>query len=76
MGALLAGALVIIPATTGRRLANDLSHFLFASCLLSLAATGLGFLVTAVAVPRFSPGPVVVIISALMFALSFVKKTA
>jgi len=76
MGALLAGALVIIPATTGRRLANNLSHFLFASCLVSVAATGLGFLVTAVALPHFNPGPIVVIISALMFALSLLKKTA
>ena len=76
MGALLAGALVIIPATTGRRLASNVSHFLFASCLVSVAATGLGFLITAVALPRFSPGPIVVIISALLFALSLLKKTA
>jgi len=76
MGALLAGALVIIPATTGRRLASNVSHFLFASCLVSVVATGLGFLITAVALPRFSPGPIVVIISALLFALSLLKKTA
>ena len=53
----------------------NLSHFLFASCLVSVAATGLGFLVTAVALPHFNPGPIVVIISALMFALSLLKKT-
>jgi len=75
MGALLAGALVIIPATTGRRLASNVSHFLFASCLVSVAATSLGFLITAVALPRFSPGPIVVIISTLFFALSLLKKT-
>jgi ABC-type Mn2+/Zn2+ transport system permease subunit len=76
MGALLAGALVIIPATTGRRLASNVSGFFLASCLVSVLATGLGFLITAVALPRFSPGPIVVIISALMFALSLLKKTA
>ena len=75
MGALLAGALVIIPATTGRRLASNVSHFLFASCLVSVAATGLGFVITAVVLPQFSPGPIVVIISALLFALSLLKKT-
>jgi zinc transport system permease protein len=76
MGALLAGALVIIPATTGRRLASNVSHFLLASCLVSVAATGLGFLITAVALPRSSPGPIVVIISAFLFVLSLFKKTA
>lgn len=76
MGALLAGALVIIPATTGRRLANNVAHFLAASCLVSVAATGLGILATTIALPRFGPGPIVVIISALFFALSLLKKTA
>jgi ABC-type Mn2+/Zn2+ transport system permease subunit len=76
MGALLAGALVIIPATTGRRLANDVGHFLLISCLVSVAATALGLLITGVALPRFSPGPVVVIISALFFGLSLLKKPA
>jgi ABC-type Mn2+/Zn2+ transport system permease subunit len=75
MGALLAGALVIIPATTGRRLANDVAGFLVSSCLVSVAATGLGFLITAVALPRFSPGPIVVIISATLFAVSLLRKT-
>jgi len=75
MGALLAGALVIIPATTGRRLASNVSHFLLASCLVSVAATGLGFLITTVALPRVSPGPIVAIIAAVFFALSLFKKT-
>jgi len=45
MGALLAGALIIIPAATGRRLANSIGLFLLASSLVSLLAVGLGFLV-------------------------------
>jgi zinc transport system permease protein len=76
MGALLAGALVIIPAITGRRLASNVTLFLVSSCVVSVAATALGFLVTALALPRFSPGPIVVIISALFFALSLLKKMA
>jgi ABC-type Mn2+/Zn2+ transport system permease subunit len=76
MGALLAGALIIVPATTGRRLASNVSHFLLGSCLASVAAVGSGFLITAFLLPRFSLGPVVVIISALFFALSLLKKAA
>ena len=76
MGALLAGALVIIPATTGRRLANDVGHFLVSSCLVSVAATALGLLISGVALPQLRPGPIVVIISALFFALSLLKRAA
>jgi zinc transport system permease protein len=76
MGALLAGALVIIPATTARRLANNVANFLVVSCLVSVAATGIGILTAAFVLPRFSPGPIVVIISALFFALSLLKRTA
>ncbi len=74
LGALLAGALIIIPATTGRRLTSDLSHFLLASCLASVVAVGSGFAVTHYLLPRFSPGPVIVIISAAMFILSLLKR--
>lgn len=75
MGALLAGALVIIPATTGRRLTSDLGHFLMFSCVVSVVATGSGLLLTTVLLPpRTSPGPIVVIISALLFALSLFRK--
>jgi ABC-type Mn2+/Zn2+ transport system permease subunit len=75
MGALLAGALIIIPATTGRRLASNVNHFLVSSCVTSLAAVGIGLLITAFVLPRFSPGPIVVTIAALFFALSILKKT-
>ncbi len=74
MGALLAGALVIIPATTGRRLAGDVSHFLVTSCVVSVAATALGLFVASTVLPRVGPGPIVVIISALLFGLSLFKK--
>ncbi len=76
LGALLAGALIIIPATTGRRLTSDLSHFLVVSCLASVVAVGSGLAVTRYLLPRFSPGPVIVIISAALFILSLLKKPA
>jgi zinc transport system permease protein len=76
LGALLAGALIIIPATTGRRLASDLSHFLIASCGVSLLAVASGFAVTHFLLPKYSPGPVIVIISAALFMLSLLKKPA
>lgn len=75
MGALLAGALVIIPATTGRRLTSDLAHFLMVSCIVSVVATGSGLLLTKFLLPHSSPGPIVVILSALIFALSLFQKT-
>lgn len=75
MGALLAGALVIIPATTGRRLTNDLRQFLMASCVVSVVATGSGLLLTRVLLKSHtSPGPIVVIISAVFFAFSLLRK--
>jgi ABC-type Mn2+/Zn2+ transport system permease subunit len=76
LGALLAGSLIIIPATTGRRLTSDLSHFLVVSCLASVLAVGSGLAVTRYLLPQFSPGPVIVIISAALFILSLVKKPA
>jgi zinc transport system permease protein len=76
LGALLAGALIILPATTGRRLTDDLSRFLLVSCLASVVAVGSGFAVTRYLLPQFSPGPVIVIISAILFALSLLKKPA
>jgi zinc transport system permease protein len=76
MGALLAGALIIIPAATGRRLSDSISHFLIASSAASLLAVGLGFLLNAYALPSLSLGPTVVIVSALLFGLSLIKSTA
>jgi len=76
LGALLAGSLIIIPATTSRRLTTNLPHFLVASCLASVAAVASGLIVNRHLVPQFSTGPIVVIISALLLALSLLKKPA
>jgi zinc transport system permease protein len=76
LGALLAGALIIIPATTGRRLTSDLRSFLIVSSLASVVAVGSGFAVTHFLLPQFSPGPAIVIISATLFVLSLLKRSA
>lgn len=76
MGALLAGALIIIPAATGRRLADSISHFLVASMVASLLAVGLGFVLNAYVFPGLSIGPTIVIVSVLLFGLSLIRSTA
>jgi len=73
MGALLAGALIIIPAATGRRLANSIGIFLFASSLASVLAVGIGFLVTAYVFRSLSIAPAIVMVSALLFCLSLIR---
>ena len=70
MGALLAGALVIIPAATGRRLATNITQFLAASCAVSVASAVVGLLVNRFLFPRFSLGPITAIVGAIFFALS------
>ena len=72
LGGLLAGALIIIPATTGRRLAGNLSQFLLASSVASVAAVGIGFLLSYV-FHIAELGPTIVLTSAVIFALSLLK---
>ena len=76
LGALLAGSLIIIPASTSRQLTNDLSHFLITSCVVSVVAVGSGLAVAHYLVPQISPGPVIVVISGCLFLLSLLKKSA
>jgi zinc transport system permease protein len=73
LGALLAGALIIIPAATGRHLASSISHFLLASSLASLLAVGLGFLLNTYLLRSLSLGPTIVIVSTLLFVLSLAR---
>jgi zinc transport system permease protein len=72
MGALLAGSLIILPAAIGRRLTNKMSHFLIASSVASTISVGIGLLLNA-AVPKFGPGPSIVMIAALLFGVSLTK---
>jgi len=73
MGALLAGALVIIPAATGRQLSSNIRRFLFTSSAISVLAVALGLAVSRY-LPRFSLGPTIAIISALLFAISLFRR--
>jgi ABC-type Mn2+/Zn2+ transport system permease subunit len=74
MGALLAGALIIIPAATGRRLANSIGIFLLASSLASVLAVGIGFLVKTYVFRSLSIAPTIVMVSALLFCLSLMRQ--
>ncbi|HEV2385639.1 MAG TPA: metal ABC transporter permease [Candidatus Acidoferrales bacterium] len=70
MGALLASALVILPAATGRRFADSLSRFLVASSVASVLAVAAGFFASRRLFPRLGLGPAIVLVSALLFVAS------
>ena len=72
MGALLAGSLIILPAAIGRRLTNKMSYFLITSSVASTISVGIGLLQNAV-VPKFGPGPSIVMVAALLFGISLSK---
>ena len=73
-GALLGSALVIVPAATARQLTNKMSTFVIASCVLSILAVTAGWLFNALVLRRAAPGPTIVIVSALLFLLSLLRR--
>ena len=73
MGSLLTGALIILPAAIGRRLTNKMSHFLIASSIASTLSVGTGFLLDSFVFPKFGLGPSIVMVAALLFAISLTK---
>ncbi len=72
LGALLAGSLIIIPASAARNLTHTLGKFLITSILLSVLSVIFGFLVSNAY--GLDLGPTVVMVSAVFFALSLLKK--
>jgi len=68
VGTLLMGALVIIPAAAAKNLSRDLGHYGVLSAELGLLGTLLG--IYSAHWLNFSPGPLVVLASALIFFLS------
>lgn len=72
LGALLVGALIIIPAATGRQLTHRLAPFLVSSSLASVAAVAFGFLAVA-RFPSLPLGPSIVASAAILFAISLLK---
>jgi ABC-type Mn2+/Zn2+ transport system permease subunit len=73
MGTLLASALIILPASTARHVADRLWSFLLLSSAASLTAVLAGFLLNTFVFKISTVGPTIVIISALLFGLSFLK---
>ncbi len=73
LGALLVGALIIVPAAVGRHLANTLDRFLIASSVASVAAVGGGFAIASHW--NLALGPAIVGVASAMFALSLLKRT-
>lgn len=74
MGALLAGALIMLPAAIGRRLSASLSGFLWTSCASSVIAVALGFLLTTLVFPTLSLGPAMTLVSAGLFGISLLRR--
>ncbi len=74
MGALLAGALIIVPAATGRRFADSLPRFLIASCAASLIAVAGGLVLSAYLFRGHNVGPTIVIVAAALFALTLLRR--
>jgi ABC-type Mn2+/Zn2+ transport system permease subunit len=73
-GALLGSALLIVPAATAQQLTSKMSQFAAISCLVSAFSVFAGWLFSAVVLRSATPGPTIVIVSALLFGLSLLKK--
>jgi zinc transport system permease protein len=71
MGTLLASALIILP--TARHVADKLSNFLVLSSAASVTSVLAGFLLNTFVFKTSTIGPTIVIISAVLFGLSFLK---
>jgi len=72
LGVLLMGALIIIPAATAKRLANNLTSMLALAVSLAVAATVLG--ISLAGFIHRETGPVIVCVAAAFFVLSFLRQ--
>lgn len=72
LGALLVGALIIVPAAIGRQLARTFSQFLMLSASAGVLAVGIGFLVADAFALEL--GPAIVTAAAALFALSLLRR--
>lgn len=76
MGALLAGALIMLPAATGRQLSNSLPRFLGISSIAGVLAVGAGFGLSGYAFHGLSLGPATTLAAAALFGVSLLYKRA
>jgi ABC-type Mn2+/Zn2+ transport system permease subunit len=74
MGALLTSALIIMPAAIGRQLTDRVASFLMVSSAASVASVLIGYLFSTMVWKTGTPGPAIVIVSAIMFMLSLSKR--
>lgn len=73
MGTLLASALIILPASTARHVADKLLNFLLLSSAAGVVSVLAGFLLNTFVFKLSTVGPTIVIFSAILFGLSFLK---
>jgi ABC-type Mn2+/Zn2+ transport system permease subunit len=74
MGALLASALIIIPAATARQLTDNFVQFLLFATGASVAAVTFGFLLNFYVLRLSTAGPTIAILAGALFALSLLVK--
>lgn len=82
LGALLVGALIIVPAAIGRQLTHTLNAFLFTSSLASMLSVALGFtlshfypyLTIGHVKLNLSLGPAIIGVATILFLLSLLRK--
>jgi zinc transport system permease protein len=73
MGALLASALIIIPAAAARQLTDKLPQFLLLAATVSVIAVTAGFLLNIYIFQLATAGPTIAIFSAVLFGLTLLK---
>lgn len=76
MGALLASALIIIPASTARQLSGNMASFLWISPLVSLLSVLVGYGLTIAVLRTSTVAPTIVVVSAIVFGVSLLGKRA
>ena len=74
MGALLAGALIMLPAAIGRRMSGNLRGFLWVSCVSSVIAVALGFALSSYVFRTLSLGPATTLVAAALFAGTLIRR--
>jgi ABC-type Mn2+/Zn2+ transport system permease subunit len=74
LGALLVGAMIIVPPAVARRLATTLDQFLIISAVTSMAAVGFGFAISAHW--HLPLGPTIVAIASVFFAGTLLRRSS
>ena len=75
IGALLASALIIVPAATARQLTDKLSRFVLLAAVVSLLSVTAGFLLNVFVFKFSTAGPTIAILSSVLFGLSLLRNT-